>query len=78
MSVYLHALRHGFVTLALLRVRSAARGQGRAALSRDAAGRPIHALWGTSVAEPNMATLVTAYRPDPMRWSPDFLRRKPK
>ena len=38
----------------------------------------VHVLWGIAKNAPDMATLITAYRPDPDRWSKDFLRRKPK
>jgi hypothetical protein len=38
----------------------------------------IHVLWGIARNAPDVATLVTAYRPDPGRWTADFLRRKPK
>jgi hypothetical protein len=38
----------------------------------------VHALWGLAKNAPDMVTLITAYRPDPEKWSPDFLRRKPK
>ncbi|MEQ1939871.1 DUF4258 domain-containing protein [Mesorhizobium sp. CN5-321] len=41
-------------------------------------GGPVHALWGLAKNAPDMVTLITAYRPDPEKWSPDFLRRKPK
>jgi Domain of unknown function (DUF4258) len=41
-------------------------------------GRPVHALWGTTKDQPNMATLITAYRPDPGKWSKDFMKRIPK
>jgi len=41
----------------------------------DRAGAPLHVLWGTSKADPETATLITAYRPDPARWSADFLER---
>lgn len=47
-------------------------------LQRDADGRPVHALWGTSKASADEGTLITAYRPDPSRWSADYLRRLPK
>jgi hypothetical protein len=47
-------------------------------LQRDSEGAPVHALWGTSKANPNEATLITAYRPDPARWSADFRRKPPK
>jgi len=39
---------------------------------------PVDALWGISKNSPNEAALITAYRPDPKRWTADFLRRKPK
>ena len=39
---------------------------------------PVHALWGIAKNSPDEATLITAYRPDPRRWTTDFLRRKPK
>jgi hypothetical protein len=41
-------------------------------------GGVTHALWGIARNAPDIATLVTAYRPDPDRWTADFLRRKPK
>jgi hypothetical protein len=47
-------------------------------LHRDAAAKPVHVLWGTAKDHPEEATLVTAYRPDPSRWSKDFMRRIPK
>jgi hypothetical protein len=41
----------------------------------DATG-PIHVLWGIPQNESAPAVLVTAYRPDPTRWTADSLRRK--
>jgi Domain of unknown function (DUF4258) len=41
-------------------------------------GEPVHALWGTTKDNPAMATLITAYRPDPKKWTKDFLKRIPK
>jgi hypothetical protein len=35
----------------------------------------IHVLWGIPKNESAPAILVTAYRPDPTRWSLDYLRR---
>jgi len=46
-------------------------------LQRDRGGNPIHAVWGIPREQTSPAVLVTAYRPDPMRWTDDFLRRKP-
>lgn len=46
-------------------------------LQRDRGGRPIHVVWGIPRGRTSPAVLVTAYRPDPARWSEDFLRRKP-
>lgn len=36
---------------------------------------PIHALWGIPKGVTTPAVLITAYRPDPKRWSDDFMRR---
>lgn len=44
-------------------------------LQEDGQGKPIHVVWGIPKGESAPAVLVTAYRPDPMRWSSDFLRR---
>jgi len=43
----------------------------------DRGGRPIHVAWGIPKRQASPAVLVTAYRPDPARWTEDFLRRKP-
>jgi hypothetical protein len=43
---------------------------------RDSAGKPIHVVWGIPKNASTPAVVVTAYRPDPKRWSADFLRRK--
>jgi len=45
-------------------------------LQRDRGGNPIHVVWGIPREQTSPAVLVTAYRPDPMRWTDDFLRRK--
>jgi hypothetical protein len=45
-------------------------------LQHDAEGRPIHVMWGIPKVDGTPAVLVTAYRPDPDRWSHDFLKRK--
>jgi Domain of unknown function (DUF4258) len=45
-------------------------------LQVDSAGRPIHVVWGIPRDRQEPATLVTAYRPDPVRWSADFMKRK--
>lgn len=45
-------------------------------LQQDQAGEPIHVAWGIPRGASTPAVLVTAYRPDPGRWSDDFLRRK--
>jgi uncharacterized protein DUF4258 len=41
----------------------------------DEAGNAIHVVWGIAAKTATPAVLVTAYRPDPDRWSDDFLRR---
>lgn len=45
-------------------------------LQRDRSGRPIHVVWGIPRGQAAPAVLVTAYRPDPGRWTEDFLRRR--
>jgi hypothetical protein len=44
-------------------------------LQQDAQGRPFHVLWGIPRNAVTPAVLVTAYRPDPERWSSDLRRR---
>jgi hypothetical protein len=45
-------------------------------LQRDGRGSPTHVVWGSPRRQTSPAVLVTAYRPDPARWTEDFLRRK--
>jgi hypothetical protein len=45
-------------------------------LQRDRSGRPLHVVWGIPQGQASLAVLVTAYRPDPTRWTEDFLGRK--
>jgi hypothetical protein len=45
-------------------------------LQTDQQGKPIHIVWGIPRNASVPAILVTAYRPDPARWSADFTRRK--
>jgi hypothetical protein len=45
-------------------------------LQRDREGKPVHVVWGIPKGESKPAVLVTAYRPDPARWTDDFIRRK--
>ena len=45
-------------------------------LHKDRQGKPVHVVWGLPKNALTPAVLVTAYRPDPERWSDDFTRRK--
>ena len=45
-------------------------------LQCDRNGEPVHAVWGIPRGETSPAVLVTAYRPDPERWTDDFRSRK--
>ncbi len=45
-------------------------------LHKNAAGEPVHVVWGIPKNAAAPAVVVTAYRPDPKRWSQDFLRRR--
>ena len=44
-------------------------------LQRDEQGA-VHVVWGVARNTTSPAVLITAYRPDPDRWSEDYLRRK--
>jgi hypothetical protein len=44
-------------------------------LQDDASGQPIHVLWGIRKGSTTPPVVVTAYRPDPSRWTPDFRSR---
>ena len=45
-------------------------------LQRDGQDQLIHVVWGIPKGGTSPAVVVTSYRPDPDRWSEDFLRRK--
>ena len=45
-------------------------------LERDVNGDAIHVVWGIPRDHSGPAVVVTAYRPDPTRWSDDFLERR--
>jgi len=53
------------------------KGPSALILQRDRLGNSIHVVWGIPSGQLSPAVLVTAYRPDPARWTDDFLRRKP-
>lgn len=55
---------------------SAQRGASVLALHRLHDGRPVHVVWAFHKGITSPAVLVTAYRPDPARWSSDFRRRR--
>ena len=44
-------------------------------LQKDNQGKPIHIVWGIPKNASSPTVLVTAYRPNPNRWSADFIRR---
>ena len=45
-------------------------------LQKDREDKPIHVVWGIPKNAISPAVLVTAYRPDPQRWTAGFTRRK--
>ena len=44
-------------------------------LQHDGKRKPVHTVWGIPKGNTSPAVLITAYRPDPLRWSKDFRRR---
>ena len=44
-------------------------------LQKDRENKPIHVVWGIPKGKTAPAVVVTAYRPDPAKWNPDFTRR---
>ena len=51
------------------------KGPSVLALQRDQTGACIHVVWGIPKGHVSPAVLVTAYRPDPARWTRDCMRR---
>ncbi len=45
-------------------------------LQQDTKKNPVHVVWGVSKGTQTPAVVVTAYRPDPTKWTKDFRRRK--
>ena len=52
------------------------RGPSVLALQMDQGQSPVHVVWGLHKGTESPAVLITAYRPDPRKWSPDFRERR--
>jgi hypothetical protein len=46
-------------------------------LLQDYIGKPVHVVWGLATAQQDIATLITAYFPDPGKWYNNFTKRRP-
>lgn len=45
-------------------------------LQQNRMGDPIHVVWGIPKGHSSPAVMITAYKPDPDRWSDDFRKRR--
>jgi hypothetical protein len=54
----------------------ASKGPSVLALQTDDNGKPVHVVWGIPKGKAEPAVLITAYRPNPAKWSADFRKRK--
>ena len=52
------------------------KGRSVLVLQLDHDGNPIHAVWEIPKGFDRPAVLVTAYRPDPVRWDEQFMERR--
>jgi hypothetical protein len=53
----------------------AKRGPSVLVFWRDDKGAPLHAVWGIHASNADKAVLITAYRPNPTLWTPNYLKR---
>ena len=53
-----------------------AKGPSVLVLQQDQHGNLIHVVWGIPKDRESPAVVVTAYRPDPERWSSDYKERR--
>lgn len=51
------------------------RGPTVLVLCQSANGTTVHSVWGMFKADTNMAVLITAYVPDPVKWKQGFRQR---
>lgn len=61
--------------LALEEYPAFAKGPSVLVLEFDEQQKPLHIVWGIPKDRESPAVLITTYRPDPLRWSADFMRR---
>lgn len=45
-------------------------------LERDSGGCPIHVVWGIPAGRSSPAVVITAYRPDPVKWDESGRKRR--
>jgi len=52
------------------------KGSSILVLQKDKRHKPIHVVWGIPFGFNRPAVLITAYRPNPEKWTKDYTQRK--
>lgn len=54
------------------------KGSSILVLQQIEGGKDVHVVWGITITSADIASLITAYFPNPDRWYNGFMKRKPR